>query len=66
MSPSPEEQARRRKIIEDALVQVRLDGIEPDPIFFEYAEHYVRGEITIEEAIADYSARLHSQGKCDE
>jgi len=53
-----EEQERRRKAVQDALVNTRLEGLEPDPIYFEYAERYVRGEITIAEAVADYLARV--------
>jgi hypothetical protein len=53
-----EEQERRRKAIHEALINTRLEGLEPDPIFFEYAERYVRGEITVAEAVADYLARV--------
>ena len=55
---SAEEQARRRQAVDDALVNTRLEGLEPDPIFFVYVERYVHGEITLTEAIADYTARL--------
>jgi hypothetical protein len=55
---SAEEQARRRQAMNDALVNVRLEGLEPDPIFFVYVDRYVRGEITLTDAIADYTARL--------
>ena len=55
---SPEEQAQRREAMRNALVQVRLEGLEPDPIFFEYAERYSRGELTIAEALADYTERV--------
>lgn len=55
---SPEEQARRHEAMRNALVQVRLEGLEPDPIFFEYAERYSRGELTIAEALADYTERV--------
>ena len=51
------EQERRRKAICEALVNTRLENLEPDPIFFEYAERYARGEITIAEAVADFLAR---------
>ncbi len=40
---SPEEQGRRRKIMQDALAQVRLEGLEPEPIVFTYIERYVVG-----------------------
>ena len=55
---SPEEQARRHEAMRNALVQVRLEGLEPDPIFFEYAERCSRGELTIAEALADYTERV--------
>jgi|GEM_PF-2787593 len=55
---SVEEQARRRKIMHDVLVQVRLEGLEPDPIIFDYVERYVRGDISLAAAIADYAASL--------
>jgi len=56
-----EEQARRRKIMYDALVQVRLEGLEPDPIVFEYIERYARGEMTLADALAEYTAHLNAQ-----
>ncbi len=52
------EQELRRKAVHDALVNTRLEGLEPDPIFFEYTDRYVRGEITLAEAISDYLARV--------
>jgi hypothetical protein len=55
---SPEEETQRRKAIQDALIQERLEGLEPDPVFFDYADRYARGEITVAEAIADYLARI--------
>jgi len=55
---SVEEQAHRRKIMHDALVQIRLEGLEPDPIIFDYIERYVRGDISLAAAIADYAASL--------
>jgi hypothetical protein len=53
-----EEQRRRRDAILQALAQVRLEGLEPDAAFFEYAERYVQGEITLAEAVADYVSRM--------
>lgn len=47
-----EEQERRRAAIQRALANVRLEGLEPDPAVFEYTERYIRGEITIDEAVA--------------
>ena len=58
---SREEQARRRKIMQDALVQVRLENLELDPIIFEYIERYARGEMTLADAIAEYTAHLNAQ-----
>lgn len=52
------EQTNRRKAVEDAVTNARLEGLEPDPIFFEYAERYIRGEISLAEVLADYKARL--------
>ena len=49
---SAEEQDRRRLAMQRALAQVRLEGLEPDPVVFEYVERYIRGEITIEDAVA--------------
>ncbi|MEO7003324.1 MAG: antitoxin VbhA family protein [Ktedonobacterales bacterium] len=53
-----EEQERRRQTMCDALVQVRLEGLEPDPVFFDYAERYSKGEITLAEALADFTHRI--------
>jgi hypothetical protein len=46
---------RRRQVMAEALAQVRLEGLEPDPIFFTYVERYSRGEITLAEALAEYA-----------
>jgi len=54
---SIEEQERRRKAVHEALINTRLENLEPDPVFFEYAERYVRGEMTVAEAVADYLAQ---------
>jgi len=56
--PSSAEQERRRQALRDALAQVRLEGMEPDPAFFAYGERYVHGEITLDEAIAEYLAHV--------
>lgn len=55
---SLEEQVRRRKIMREALAHVRLEGLEPDPIVFTYIERYARGEMTLADAIADYTTHL--------
>ena len=57
---SAEEQERRRQAMRGALAKVRLEGLEPDPVFFEYAERYSRGEITLEDAVADFTRRVRS------
>ena len=57
---SAEEQERRRQVMRNALAQVRLEGLEPDPVFFEYAERYSRGEMMLAEALADYTQRVRS------
>ncbi len=57
---SPEEQARRRKIMQEALAQVRMEGLEPDPIIFTYIERYARGEMTLADAITEYTAHLNA------
>ena len=55
---SIEEQEQRRTALRDALAQVRLEGLEPHPAFFAYAEAYIRGEITIDEAVARFVADI--------
>ncbi len=56
----PEEQTRRRKIMQEALAQVRLEGLEPDPFVFPYIERYVRGEITLADVRAAYNTHLNA------
>ena len=46
---SPEEQQRRRKNIEQGVTQVRLEGLELPPYYWECAERYIRGELTLDE-----------------
>ena len=46
---SPEEQQRRREIIEQGVTQVRLEGLEPPAIYWDCAERYIRGELTLDE-----------------
>ena len=58
MELSPQEQVCRRKAMRDALTNARLEGLEPDPIFFEYVERYVHGDLTLAEILADYTARV--------
>lgn len=58
MKLSREEQEGRHKAMRDALTNARLEGLEPDPIFFEYVERYVRGEMSLAGILAGYRARL--------
>lgn len=55
---SAEEQQRRREVLQRALAQVRLEGLEPDPAFFEYAGRYCHGEITLDEAVTDFARKV--------
>jgi hypothetical protein len=43
-----------------------MEGMEPHPAFFEYAERYVRGEITLDAAVADFAHRVRRQQPPDE
>jgi len=50
LSPlSPEEQQRRREIIEQGITQVRLEGLELPAFYWDEAERYIRGELTLEQ-----------------
>lgn len=46
---SPEEQQRRRVIIEQGVTQVRLEGLTLPSFYWEEAERYIRGELTLDE-----------------
>ncbi len=46
---SPEEQQRRREIIDQGVIQSRLEGLEPPDIYWQCAERYICGELTLEE-----------------
>jgi hypothetical protein len=46
---SPEEQQRRRESIEQGITQVRLEGLSLPVYYWEYAERYICGEITLDE-----------------
>ena len=48
-SRSPEGQQRRRAIIEQGATQVRLEGLVLPAFYWDEAERYVRGEITLDE-----------------
>ncbi len=54
----PAEVERRRAIMHRALAQVRLEGLEPDALFFDYAERYAQGAMTLAEAITDFKQRI--------
>ncbi len=58
---SVKEQQRRREAIIQAVAQVRLEGPEPDAVFFTYAERYIQGEITLAEAVADYVSHMQAR-----
>lgn len=45
------ETQKRQAAIEIGLTQIRLENMEPLPLFFDLAEQYVQGNITIEEAL---------------
>ncbi len=46
---SPEEQQRRRNSIEQGVTQVQLEGLELPPYYWDYAERYIQGELTLDE-----------------
>jgi hypothetical protein len=56
------EEQQRRVAIQHGLAQVRLEDMEPSPLFFELAELYIQGQISLEEAIelAKQAASSHS------
>lgn len=56
-----DEQERRRLAMRRALAHVRMEGLEPDPIYAEYVDRYCAGEITLEDAIADYLRRVQDE-----
>ena len=62
----PEEQTCRRKAMRDALTNARLEGLEPDPIFFEYVGRYVQGDLSLTKILADYTARLTSTARAQQ
>lgn len=53
-----EEQQRRREVMRAALAQVLLEGMHPDAAYYDYVERYSRGELTLDEAIADFREKL--------
>ncbi len=55
---SEQEQIERQKTVQNALASQRIEGLEPDAIVIEDAEKWVRGEITIDTAVANYKARV--------
>ena len=46
---SPEEQQRRRAAIEQGTTQVRLEGLALPAYYWDYAERYIHGELTLDE-----------------
>lgn len=55
---SEQEQIERQQTVRNALASQRIEGLEPDAIVIEDAEKWVRGEITIDTAVANYKARV--------
>ncbi len=55
---SEHEQIERQQTVQNALASQRIEGLEPDAIVIEDAEKWVRGEITIDTAVANYKARV--------
>jgi hypothetical protein len=55
---SEQEQIERQQTVQNALASQRIEGMEPDAIVIEDAEKWVRGEITIDTAVANYKARV--------
>ena len=54
------EQTARRAVVESALASQRMEGLEPEPQVLEDAQKWVRGEISISQAIADFKARIQN------
>lgn len=46
---SPEEQQRRRESIEQGVTQLRLEGLVLPSYYWDYAERYIQGELTLDE-----------------
>lgn len=55
-----QEQIERRAVMQNALASQRMEGLEPDAQVIEDAEKWVRGEMAIGAAIADFKARFQS------
>lgn len=55
---SEQEQTERRQTVQNALASQRIEGLEPDAIVIQDAEKWVRGEISIDTAVANYKARV--------
>jgi hypothetical protein len=53
-----QEQIERRAVVQSALGSQLIEGLEPDATVIEDAEKWVRGEMTIAAAIANYKARV--------
>ncbi len=46
------ETQQRQQAVQGALIQVRLEGMEPHPLAFDLMDRYIQGLITIEDALA--------------
>ena len=55
------DEQHRRAAIEHGIVQVRIEGLEPHPYFFELAEQYIQGEMSLHEAIELFKQAITSQ-----
>ncbi len=53
-----QEQVARQTVVKNALASQRLEGLEPERQVLEDAQKWARGEKTINQAIAEFKARL--------
>jgi hypothetical protein len=56
-----QEQIERWACVQSALASQLIEGLEPDAQVIEDAQRWVRGEITITAAVADYKARVQHE-----
>jgi Antitoxin VbhA len=56
-----QEQIERRAVVQSALASQLIEGLEPDATVIEDAEKWMRGEITIAAAVANYKARVRHE-----
>lgn len=53
-----QEVAARRAVVKNALASQRMEGLEPDAQVVKDAELWANGEKSLDDAIAEYKARL--------